>query len=410
MSFNFNTIDDFEIDGKTVLIRIDINSPVDPSTGTILDDTRERLHAETLKELSNKGAKTVILAHQSRPGKTDFTTLKQHAEVLTDILGIHVKYVDSIFSIRAKKAIRELKEGELLLLENARFFSEETLQRSAEEQSQSIMVRELAPLIDLFVNDAFAAAHRSQVSLVGFTPKVPSAAGRVMEKELTILEAALENVKKPCVFVIGGMKADDSIMVMENVLRNGTADTVITSGIIANILLWAAGINIQDVNKDFIKNKGYYDMVDKSKKLLKEFPNQIFYPTDVAVNVDGERVDLPIEKISNNSIFDIGKETIKNYAKIILNAGTIFANGPAGVFEDPKFAIGTEDIINSIAISKGYSIIGGGHIAAATTNLGYADSMDHVSSGGGACITLLAGKKLPAVEALEMSAQKYKNK
>ncbi|MDD2643435.1 MAG: phosphoglycerate kinase [Methanobacteriaceae archaeon] len=407
MSINFNTLDDFEIEGKTVLIRIDINSPVDPSSGTILDDTREKLHSETLKELSNKGAKTVILAHQSRPGKTDFTTLKQHAEVLTDILSIHVKYVDSIFSVRAKKAIRDLKEGELLLLENARFFSEETLQRTPEEQSKSIMVKELSPLIDLFINDAFAAAHRSQVSLVGFTKKVPSAAGRVMEKELKILTEALDNVKKPCVFVLGGMKADDSIMVMENVLRNGTADTVITSGIIANILLWAAGTDIKDVNKDFIKNKGYYNMVDKSKQLLKEFPNQIVYPKDVAVTVDGEREDLPINQITNHSIFDIGKETIKEYAKIIRDAKTIFANGPAGVFENPKFAIGTEDIINSIAISKGYSIIGGGHIAAATTSLGYEDKMDHVSSGGGACISLLAGKKLPAVKALEDSAKNF---
>ena len=407
MSINFNTLDDFEIEGKTVLIRIDINSPVDPSSGTILDDTREKLHSETLKELSNKGAKTVILAHQSRPGKTDFTTLKQHAEVLTDILSIHVKYVDSIFSVRAKKAIRDLKEGELLLLENARFFSEETLQRTPEEQSKSIMVKELSPLIDLFINDAFAAAHRSQVSLVGFTKKVPSAAGRVMEQELKILTEALDNVKKPCVFVLGGMKADDSIMVMENVLRNGTADTVITSGIIANILLWAAGTDIKDVNKDFIKNKGYYNMVDKSKQLLKEFPNQIVYPKDVAVTVDGEREDLPINQITNHSIFDIGKETIKEYAKIIRDAKTIFANGPAGVFENPKFAIGTEDIINSIAISKGYSIIGGGHIAAATTSLGYEDKMDHVSSGGGACISLLAGKKLPAVKALEDSAKNF---
>lgn len=407
MSINFNTLDDFEIEGKTVLIRIDINSPVDPSSGTILDDTREKLHSETLKELSNKGAKTVILAHQSRPGKTDFTTLKQHAEVLTDILSIHVKYVDSIFSVRAKKAIRDLKEGELLLLENARFFSEETLQRTPEEQSKSIMVKELSPLIDLFINDAFAAAHRSQVSLVGFTKKVPSAAGRVMEKELKILTEALDNVEKPCVFVLGGMKADDSIMVMENVLRNGTADTVITSGIIANILLWAAGTDIKDVNKDFIKNKGYYNMVDKSKQLLKEFPNQIVYPKDVAVNVDGEREDLPINQITNHSIFDIGKETIKEYAKIIRDAKTIFANGPAGVFENPKFAIGTEDIINSIAISKGYSIIGGGHIAAATTSLGYEDKMNHVSSGGGACISLLAGKKLPAVKALEDSAKNF---
>ena len=357
MSTNFNSIDDFDVENKTVLIRIDINSPVDPSSGEILDDTRQRLHSETLKELSNKGAKVVILAHQSRPGKTDFTSLRQHAEVLSNILGIHVEHVDSIFSMDAKIKIKNLKPGEILLLENVRFFSEETLKRPIEEQAESLMVKELSPLIDLFVNDAFAAAHRSQVSLVGFTGNTPSAAGRVMENELKILYDALENVEKPCVFVLGGMKADDSIMVMENVLRDKIADTVITSGIVANILLWAADINIQPVNEDFIKSKGYYDMIIKSKELLNEFPSKIIYPKDVALNVDGVRKDVPIDEIENYSIFDIGEETIKEYAQIIRNAKTIFANGPAGVFEDSQFSIGTEDIINAIASSDGYSII-----------------------------------------------------
>ena len=406
MSTNFNSIDDFDVENKTVLIRIDINSPVDPSSGEILDDTRQRLHSETLKELSNKGAKVVILAHQSRPGKTDFTSLRQHAEVLSNILGIHVEHVDSIFSMDAKIKIKNLKPGEILLLENVRFFSEETLKRPIEEQAESLMVKELSPLIDLFVNDAFAAAHRSQVSLVGFTGNTPSAAGRVMENELKILYDALENVEKPCVFVLGGMKADDSIMVMENVLRDKIADTVITSGIVANILLWAADINIQPVNEDFIKSKGYYDMIIKSKELLNEFPSKIIYPKDVALNVDGVRKDVPIDEIENYSIFDIGEETIKEYAQIIRNAKTIFANGPAGVFEDSQFSIGTEDIINAIASSDGYSIIGGGHIAAATVNMGYGDRMDHISSGGGACINLLAGKELPAVEALKNAAKK----
>ena len=406
MLANFKSIDDFELENKTVLVRIDINSPVDPTTGDILDDTRERLHSQTIKELSTKGAKIVIMAHQSRPGKTDFTTLKQHSEVLTKILGIHVKYIDSIFSTEAKKAIRELKSGEILLLENVRFFAEETLKRSVKEQSQSLMVKELSPLIDIFINDAFAAAHRSQVSLVGFTEETPSAAGRIMEKELKILYNALDTVEKPCVFVLGGMKADDSIMVMENVLRDGIADKVITSGLIANILLWAADVNIQQINEDFIKSKGYYDMIIKSKELLNEFKDKIIYPKDVALSIEGERKDVPIDEIENYSIFDIGKETIKEYANIVRNAKTIFANGPAGVFEDPNFAIGTEDIINAIANSEGYSIIGGGHIAAATVNLGLDSKMDHVSSGGGACINLLAGKELPAVEALKASAEK----
>ncbi|MGX8694523.1 MAG: phosphoglycerate kinase [Methanobrevibacter sp.] len=401
MSSKFNTIDDFDVENKTVLVRIDINAPVDPSSGLILDDTRLKLHAQTVKELSNKGAKVVLLAHQSRPGKKDFTTLSQHAEALSDILNLRVKYIDSLFSSAAKEAIKSLKPHEILLLENARFFSEETLSRTPEEQSKTLLVRHLSPLIDYFVNDAFAAAHRSQASLVGFTVNTPSAAGRVMEKELTVIQDALDNVNHPCVFLLGGMKPDDSIDVMENVLSNGTADSILTTGIVGNIVLWAAGFDIGQVNRDFIASRGYEDMVEKSKELIERFGEKVKYPIDVACEIDGERVDIDSDEIPNESIFDIGIKTIAFYAQEIRDAKYIFANGPAGVFEDPKFSMGTEDLINAMATSEGFSLIGGGHIAAATAGLGLEEHMSHLSSGGGACISMLAGKELAAVEALK---------
>ena len=400
---DFNTIDDFDIEDKTVLVRVDINSPVDPSSGIILDDTRLKLHAQTVKELSNKGAKVVLLAHQSRPGKKDFTTLSQHAQALSDILNLRVKYTDSLFSNAAKEAIKSLKPHEILLLENARFFSEESLSRTPEEQSKTLLVRHLSPLIDYFVNDAFAAAHRSQASLVGFTVDTPSAAGRVMEKELTVIQDALDNVEHPCVFLLGGMKPEDSIDVMENVLSNGTADSILTTGIVGNIVLWAAGVDIGQVNKDFIASRGYGDMVEKAKELIDRFGDKVKYPIDVACDIDGQRVDIDFKEIPNKSIFDIGVKTISYYAKEIRDAKYIFANGPAGVFEDPKFSMGTEDLINAMATSKGFTLIGGGHIAAATAGLGLEEHMSHLSSGGGACISMLAGKKLAAVEALKNS-------
>ncbi|WP_405272614.1 phosphoglycerate kinase [Methanobrevibacter sp.] len=403
MMVDFNTIDDFDIEDKTVLVRIDINSPVDPSSGIILDDTRLKLHAQTVKELSNKGAKVVLLAHQSRPGKKDFTTLSQHAQALSDILNLRVKYTDSLFSNAAKEAIKSLKPHEILLLENARFFSEESLSRTPEEQSKTLLVRHLSPLIDYFVNDAFAAAHRSQASLVGFTVDTPSAAGRVMEKELTVIQDALDNVEHPCVFLLGGMKPEDSIDVMENVLSNGTADSILTTGIVGNIVLWAAGVDIGQVNKDFIASRGYRDMVEKAKELIDRFGDKVKYPIDVACDIDGQRVDIDFKEIPNKSIFDIGVKTISYYAKEIRDAKYIFANGPAGVFEDPKFSMGTEDLINAMATSKGFTLIGGGHIAAATAGLGLEEHMSHLSSGGGACISMLAGKKLAAVEALKNS-------
>ncbi len=403
MAKKFNTIDDFDVEDKTVLVRIDINAPVDPGSGIILDDTRLKLHAQTVKELSNKGAKVVILAHQSRPGKKDFTTLAQHADALSDILNLRVKYIDSLFSNAAKEAIRSLRPHEILLLENVRFFSEETLSRTPLEQSKTLLVSHLSPLIDYFVNDAFAAAHRSHASLVGFTVNTPSAAGRVMEKELTVIQDALDNVDHPCVFLLGGMKPDDSIDVMENVLSNGTADAVLTTGIVGNIVLWASGADIGQVNKDFITSKGYEDMVARSKDLIDRFGDKVKYPIDVACQIDGARVDIDVGEIPNESIFDIGEKTIAFYANEIRNAKYIFANGPAGVFEDPNFAMGTEDLINAMATSEGFTLIGGGHIAAATAGLGLEDQMSHLSSGGGACISMLAGKQLAAVEALKNS-------
>ena len=384
-------------------MRIDINSPVDPSSGIILDDTRLKLHAQTVKELSSKGAKVVLLAHQSRPGKKDFSTLAQHADALSGILNLRVKYIDSLFSNAAKEAIKALKPHEILLLENARFYSEETLSRTPLEQSKTHLVTQLSPLIDYFVNDAFAAAHRSQPSLVGFTVNTPSAAGRVMEKELTVIQDALDNVEHPCVFLLGGMKPDDSIDVMENVLSNGTADSVLTTGIVGNIVLWASGADIGEVNKQFIIAKGYEDMVARSEELIERFGDKVKYPIDVACQINGNRVDIDSSEIPNESIFDIGEKTIALYAKEIRNAKYIFANGPAGVFEDPQFAMGTEDLINAMANSDGFTLIGGGHIAAATAGLGLEEYMSHLSSGGGACISMLAGKELAAVEALKNS-------
>ena len=398
MAKEFNTIDDFDVENKTVLVRIDINAPVDPSSGIILDDTRLKLHAQTVKELSNKGAKVVLLAHQSRPGKKDFTTLSQHADALSEILNLRVKYIDSLFSNAVKKEIKALKPHEILLLENARFFSEETLSRTPLEQSKTHLVTQLTPLIDYFVNDAFAAAHRSQASLVGFTVNTPSAAGRVMEKELTVIQDALDNVEHPCVFLLGGMKPEDSIDVMENVLSNGTADSILTTGIVGNIVLWASGADIGEVNKEFIISKGYEDMVARSKKLIDEFGDKVKYPIDVACDIDGERKDFDSNEIPNESIFDIGVKTIALYAQEIRDAKYIFANGPAGVFEFEKFAKGTNGICTLISELKGATtIIGGGDSAAAAIKLGFEDKFSHISTGGGASLEYLEGKVLPGI-------------
>jgi len=407
MAPDFNTIDDLEVEGKTVLVRVDINSPVDPLTGSLLDDTRIRLHAETIAELANKGAKTVIIAHQSRPGKKDFTTLEQHAEALSNLLDRPVSYVDDIFGSNAREAIGGLHSGDILLLENVRFYSEEILQREAPQQAETHMVKLLSPLADYFINDAFAAAHRSQPSLVGFAVNLPSAAGRVMERELTALYSAVSNVERPCVYVLGGVKVDDSIRVMENALEAGSADYILTTGLVANIFLWGGGVNIRKHNQNFIKDRDYCAYVKKAQELCKKFKDQILVPTDLAVCKDDKRLEYPVDQLPNLPIFDLGTETTTEYARVIRNARTIFANGPAGVFEKEGFNQGTEDILNAISSSPGFSIIGGGHLAAAANQMGLG-GISHISSGGGASISLIAGERLPAVEVLKKAALKHK--
>ena len=213
------TLDDVKVKDRVVLVRVDFNSPVDPETKKILDDVRIRAHGETtIRELAEKGAKVVVLAHQGRKGDPDFIPLKQHAELLGKILGRPVKYVDDIYGDRAKEAIKGLKSGEILVLDNVRAFPLETKEGSPSDHAKTELVQSLAPLADLFVLDAFASAHRAHVTINGFTAVLPSAAGRVMERELKSLGRSLEHPEKPCLFILGGAKADDSLEISRFVL------------------------------------------------------------------------------------------------------------------------------------------------------------------------------------------------
>lgn len=400
MDYNFKTMDDYDFEGKTVLVRVDVNSPVDPIEGELLDDTRMVLHSTTIRELSDDGAKVVLIAHQSRPGKSDFTTLKQHALSLSNIIGKDVQYVDSIFSKETQNIISNMVNGEIILLENVRFYSEEMPKLTPEEQANTHMVKTLAPLCDYFINDAFATAHRSQTSLIGFAQRLPSLAGRVMELELTTLYGILDNAQEPRVYVLGGIKADDSINVMANALKTNRADYVLTTGLVANIFLVASGVNLQKYNNDFIKQRGFEEYIDIAKELLDNFSDKIILPVDLAIYEDDSRVEYSVNEIPDLPIYDIGTKTIELYKEKILEAKTLFANGPAGVFEKEGFNLGTEDLLNAMAESKGFSIIGGGHLAAAASNMDLDDDITHISSGGGASINLIAGKELPAVKAL----------
>ena len=402
---DFLTIDDFDIDDATILVRVDLNSPMDPD-GNILDDMRIRSHLVTLKDLEN--AKVVLLAHQSRPGKNDFTTMRAHALRMSAYLGREVKYVDDIFGSHARSSISSMKKGDVILLENVRFYSEEMLKRTASEHAETHMVQQLSPLFDIFLNDAFAVSHRAQLSILGFTETLPSGAGRVMEKEIISLDKGVKEGGSPCIFVLGGAKVDDSLKVAENVLSNSNADRVLLTGIVGNVMLAASGVDIGKINMDFIESQGYLDLIEQGKGLIEKYDGKIGLPVDVALNDNGTRIEVPVNELSKNDlpVNDIGLETIVAFTKVIKNAKTVVLNGPAGVSEIDEFALGTHEIIRSAAKSE-FSIIGGGHISAEVINMGLENQFSHLSTGGGACIDYLAGEKLPGIEALKYVAARH---
>lgn len=399
-------MDDFNFKNKTVLVRVDFNSPVDPKTKKVLDDTRIRAHAEsTIKELVKKGAKTVILAHQGRPGDADFISLEQHASLLGKALGISVKYVDDVLGKSAQDAIKNLKSGEVLVLGNVRGVPNEQNKGTPEEHSKTEFVKNLAPLADIFINDAFAAAHRAHISMVGFTAVLPSAAGRIMERELKALGKVLESPEKPSVFVIGGAKGDDSLDISNYVLKNGIADNVLTGGVIGHIFLVAKGFDLGKGNMAFLEKKELMGLVPGIKKLMKQYPGAIITPIDLAMEVNKKRKEIDVEDLpTDNNIFDIGTKTANKFAEIVMKAKTIVVSGPVGVFENPEFKKGSKIVLEAVAESKGFSLVGGGHTVATVEKLGLSDKMSYISTAGGALIEFLMGKQLPGVVALEKAA------
>jgi len=404
----FLTIDDVNFKNKVALVRVDFNSPIDPETKKVLDDTRIRAHAQTtIKELCEKGAKIVILAHQGRPGDPDFTPLKQHAEILGKILGKPVKYVEDLFGEKAQKAVRGLKSGEILVLENVRTFPDEQNKGTPEEHAKSEFVQKLAPLGDVFVNDAFAAAHRAHISIVGFTAVLPSVAGGIMEKELKALGKVLEAPEKPCVYILGGAKADDSLDISRYVLKNNIADRILTGGVVGHLFLAAKGLNLGKPNMELLEKRELMGLVPGIQELMNVYPRKIETPTDIAIEVEGKRKEMTIERLPTNyPVYDIGAKTVKKYSDIIRGAKSIVISGPVGVFENVEFSLGTREIFKAIVASKAFSLVGGGHTVAAVEKLELADKMSYVSTAGGALIEFLMGKRLAGVVALEKAAAK----
>ncbi|WXG39979.1 MAG: phosphoglycerate kinase [Candidatus Freyarchaeum deiterrae] len=409
MDKEFYTMSDFDFSGKTVLLRVDFNSAVDPNTKAILDDSRIRDHVPTLKELVKKGAKVVVLAHQGRKGDYDFISLEPHAKILGKLLGKPVGFVDDVYGDKAKNAIKNLKKGDILVLQNVRFTPDEKADLPPEKLADTDMVRTLSKLADYYVNDAFSAAHRADASLVAFDQVLPAMAGRLMERELENLEKVSKDPEKPSVYVLGGTKVEDTFTIVKYVLEENIATNVLTTGLVANTYLLAEGHDLGEVNNSLIEKKGHLTYLSPIKEVLDKFRDKIELPEDLAYDDGGKRVEIDVEKLPvEKPIKDIGSKSIEKYSKIIQNAKTIVCNGPPGMFEEQNFEMGTKKIFQAITQSKAFSLVGGGHTTAALRKYGLEKKVSYSTTAGGAFISYLSGEKLPAVEALKEAYEKKK--
>lgn len=389
-------ISDYDVKGKKILVRVDFNCAVED--GKIIPGDRIEAHSATVKKLAEKGARVIILAHQGRKDSEDFLDLNQHAELIKGYIGMPVMYVNDIIGNEAKAAIGNLKDGDILLLENVRALDDERTEDGA-------IVKELSPAVDYFVLDALSVAHRAHSSVVGFSKRIPSFYGDVLADEVKALES-LKDVKD-VTFICGGSKVKDSFGIMRKWLSDGRAKKFLTGGALSILFIKAKGYAIGE-SQEYFEEAGLEDHLEDAKKMLDEYGDKIEIPVDVGLKIDDERIEADIDKIGNGQIFDIGEKTMEKYRKIILESGAVVMNGPMGVYELDKFSKGTKVVLDAISEAKGYSLLGGGHTITAVQKLNVDRSgFGYISLAGKALIEYLCGKEIPGIKALEDNEKKF---
>lgn len=387
------TVKDIDCAQKRVLVRVDFNVPLE--NGEVVDDTRIRAALPTIRYLIEQGAKVILVSHLGRPkGKVNDTLrLNPVARRLSELLNKPVKKVDDCIGPEVEEAVSNLKPGEVLLLENIRFYPEE-------EKNDPEFARKLAALADIYVNDAFGAAHRAHASTEGVAHYLPAVAGFLMQKEIEIMGKALADPERPFVAILGGAKVSDKIGVIRNLLSK--VDTLLLGGGMANTFLKARGCQM---GRSLVED----DKVPLASELMEEARRRnvhLLLPVDLVVTQDLS-AEAPYKVVKADEVpegwmaVDIGPETRQAFAKALERARTVVWNGPMGVFEVEPFAEGTEAVARAVAEVKGTTIVGGGDSVAAVEKVGVADRITHISTGGGASLEFLEGRELPGVVALK---------
>lgn len=381
-----------------------MNCPIDPETMEISGTKRIEEATETIEALSD--AKVVVASHQGRVGNKDYTGMEKHAKVLEQLLKKDIKYVQDVIGSAAQNEIKNLKNGEVLLLDNLRLCAEENYEFSPSDAAKTIMVQRLAKLFDLCVLDSFPSAHRSHPSIVGFPEVLPACAGRIVEHEVRKLDEIMTVAKAPHVIVLGGAKVLDRLEAIKLLIKNGRADHVLLTGLIGNVFMRAQGRI-----KSALGIKREEEIVTKAHSLIGEYPDVFSTPVDVAVDKDGSRVELDVRDVNKGDlVYDIGPKTIEHYNKIISGAGTVFISGPPGFFEKKQFSYGTKALLEGVANSMATTIVSGGHLNSALKKYGLIEKINHTSTAGGALVLYLTGERLPMIQSLEDAAKRERAK
>ncbi len=393
--------------GKRVLLRVDINCPIDQATKRIAGEARIDRSLPTIRDLAGRGARLVVLAHQG--DALDYHNLvptEEHAGKLAAKLGRPVQWVDDVAGPEARRRIAVLADGEILLLDNVRIHGEElsTFERDVhltpEQMAGTYLVRHLAPLFDLYVNDAFATAHRSAPSMVAFQRLLPSAAGLLLAAELDGVSRLLDAPARPAIFLLGGLKVSDGFSMMGRVLVDGLADRVLTAGVLGEIFLLADGVALGEPTERFIAERDLTRYVAEAEALLGAHRQRIALPHDVAVVEHGARREIPVGALPADAVIvDIGASTIGAYEAELARAGTVFVNGPPGAYEQAGADVGTRRLWRAVASAPGLTAIGGGDTVSSAAQFVDLDDIGFVSTAGGALIRFVSGQSLPLLEA-----------
>lgn len=409
---NVLSLDDFKnLRGKTVLLRVDLNAAIEGKT--IETGPRFTAHAKTIAALAKQGAKVVVLAHQGRKGDDDFTPLKKHAELLGKLVGKKVAYVadEQVVSQKSLDAVKALKPGEILLLDNLRYLDEESMYHTPQEHSEGVLVSSLAPLADLYVDDAFSVAHRGHASVVGFPEVMPSCGGPTLIAELEGANKARDHASHPCVYVLGGNKPKEAIELMNYSLKKLIVDKILAAGVIGELLLIARGSEVPTQTREALRKAGHLEHLLELRDLIHKYHDLIETPFDFVVqDENGQPVVLTLTQLhyTEAPIGDIGPKTATKFAKAIMRAKTVYLKGPPGRYEEPAFSKGTKTILEAISKTGAYTLLGGGHsTTAAQKDHIPLDKISYVSLSGGALQSFLSGKELPGITALEHAAKKF---